>query len=489
MSLLGRVFSFPAAISALLTVLTFLTVRSRFQDPDTWWHLRVGQVIAETGSIPRTDLFSYTTGQHAWVPHEWLAQAALYQVYRAGGYTGLWAALAATASALLVLLYVLCWKYSGNAKVAFLGALHGWFFATVGLSLRPHLLGYLFLVTELLVLHQARRRSVHWLWTLPPLFAVWVNCHGSYGLGLVVLGVAAACGSLDWEAGRIVSCARPRRERRVYWEATAASAAALLINPVGFKLLAYPIDLFLRQTENLGAVLEWQPLSVGDPRGVGLFLVAGVLGVLFLVRSVRVTLEELTLTTLAFGMALRHSRLSFTFGILVAPILCRLLADLWPSYDPRRDNRVANAALLALSAAALVRAAPPAANLGQQVERRYPTGAVDYIRRAQLPGPMLNDYEWGGYLIWALPEYKVFIDGRADIFDWTGVLTAYKRWMTLEEDPSRLPEQYGIRFCLLPKQRPMTMVLRRLAGWKQVYADDVSVIFVRSDSSEVRGRK
>ena len=92
---------------------------------------------------------------------------------------------------------------------------------------------------------------------------------------------------------------------------------------------------------------------------------------------------------------------------------------------------------------------------------------------------MLNEYVFGDYLIWALPEEKVFIDGNADIFDWTGVLEAYGRWATLQEDPRILLDKYHIRFCLISKDAPMTQVLPYLPGWRKVYADDVSAVFVR----------
>jgi hypothetical protein len=105
--------------------------------------------------------------------------------------------------------------------------------------------------------------------------------------------------------------------------------------------------------------------------------------------------------------------------------------------------------------------------------------AVDYIRRTGLSGPMLNDYVFGGYLIWALPQEKVFIDGRADVFDWTGIFPEYGRWATLAEDPKALLDKYRIRFCLFPTNSPMLHVLAYLPGWGKVYSDDVAVIYAR----------
>ena len=87
--ILRRVFSFPATLASLLAVLSVLSVRSRFDDSDMWWHLKMGETIWTTHAIPVTDIFSYTTNHQAAIPHEWLAQVAMYLAYRWGGYSGL----------------------------------------------------------------------------------------------------------------------------------------------------------------------------------------------------------------------------------------------------------------------------------------------------------------------------------------------------------------------------------------------------------------
>src|SRR5258708_608517 len=86
---LRSIFSFPVVLAALLAVLTVLTVRSRFSDPDMWWHLKTGEIIWKTHSIPQVDVFSFTTNHHAYVPHEWLSQLTIYAAYHFGGYPGL----------------------------------------------------------------------------------------------------------------------------------------------------------------------------------------------------------------------------------------------------------------------------------------------------------------------------------------------------------------------------------------------------------------
>jgi hypothetical protein len=475
-------FSFPAMLAFGLALVTFLSCRHQFNDPDTWLHLKLGETIWRSRSIPRSDLFSYTTNHHSWTDHEWLGEVMIYAAYKAGGYRGMMLWLCCTASLVFVLVYVLCWLYSGNAKLSMLGGLMGWYFGTVSLTIRPLILGHLFLVMELLLLLLGQSRGRRWFWALPPLFAVWVNCHGSWLLGLLVLAVSVFSSFIELRAGKLVSIRRERPQRVTLCAVSLLCLAALLLNPVGPKLLAYPFNVFIGQADNLANVTEWQPLSLADQRAAGLFAIAGLLGLLFLLRPIELRLEELLFLGIAFGMALRHLRMLFAFGILAAPVVCRLLADLWDSYDPGRDNRVANALLIVVFAAIITAAFPGAADLEEQVRKGNPAEAVEFIRRTGLAGPMLNEYAWGGYLTWALPEQRVFIDPQGEIFDWTGVLREYGLWAGVQEDPARLLDKYGIRYCLIRKSAPMASVLPYLPGWRKVYGGETAVIFFKDDA-------
>jgi hypothetical protein len=96
---------------------------------------------------------------------------------------------------------------------------------------------------------------------------------------------------------------------------------------------------------------------------------------------------------------------------------------------------------------------------------------------------MLNEYGFGGYLIWALPEQKVFIDGRAEVYEWTGVLDAFGRWALVQEDPHLLLDRYKVRFCILGADAPMSYVLPYLSGWSKVYSDSEAAVFARQDAA------
>jgi hypothetical protein len=488
---LRRIFSFPVVASSALAVLAVLTVRDRFDDPDMWWHLKIGEAIWTTHAIPTTDLFSYTTNHHGIVPQEWLSELLIYGAYRVGGFSGMMLWLCVFTTALLVAGYVLCSRYSGNAKVGFLGAMLVWFFSTGGLVVRPQVISYVLLVLELLLVQLGFTRNRRWFFLLPPLFALWVNCHGSFFLGIAVLGAILGCSLFSFERGGVACLRWQASQRRTLAIATLLSAAAVFLNPMGAKQVLYPLDTMLRQPLVTSQIDEWKPLLMSDPRAIVLL---GVVAFVFLCvivrRSERLYLHELALLAGSAWFALSHRRMCFAFGIFAAPVVTRLLSEAWDKYDPRRDRAVPGAVVVALAAMTAFFAFPSRQHLAKQVNDGNPVKAVSYIRTHNLTGNMLNSYAYGGYLIWAMPEHPVFIDGRSDLYEWAGVFREYGAWATLQSDPNKLLDKYHVKFCLIERDSPMAHVLPLMGGWKEVYSDNASVIFVKwsaGDSSTPNG--
>jgi len=114
--ILHKIFSFPVMLAGLLAVLAVLTVRARFDDPDMWWHLKTGEIIWTTHTIPLADIFSYTTNHQSSIPQEWLSQAAIYGAWKWAGFSGLMFWLCLLTTAVLIAGYVLCSLCGGMPK-------------------------------------------------------------------------------------------------------------------------------------------------------------------------------------------------------------------------------------------------------------------------------------------------------------------------------------------------------------------------------------
>jgi hypothetical protein len=468
-------------LAGLFVVLAMLTVRGRFDDPDLWWHLKMGQIIWTTHSIPAHDLFSYTTNHQAITPQEWLAEVSIYCAYLWGGYSGLMLWLCSLTAALLILGYCLCWLYSGNAKVAFAGAMILWFFATIGFSIRPQMISYLLMAAELMIVHAGRTRNPRWFFWLPVVFIVWINCHASFVLGIVLAGVYLASSFFEFEMGSLVSHRwDPHCRRPLAW-ALVLSVLGLFLNPAGIKQILYPFDTLMNMHILMANVQEWAPLQMTEARGVGLMAVVLCCLLLAIVRQSELFLDELLLLALGTWLAVSHVRMLIVFGVLAAPILSRQLAGSWEGYEFEKDRIWPNAVFLGLSLLAAFLAFPSRQNLESQVDAESPVRALEFMRANHLSGPMLNDYPFGGYMIWAAPEYPVMMDGRTDVYEWSGFLGEFGSWATMQSDPNLLLHKYKVSFCLLTAQSQMIHILPLLHEWKMVYSDNTSVVFVRTN--------
>jgi hypothetical protein len=170
---------------------------------------------------------------------------------------------------------------------------------------------------------------------------------------------------------------------------------------------------------------------------------------------------------LLFGVyaACVHVRFILIFVMIVAPVMASFLARWMPSYDPDKEKYALNLAAIALLAFFLPKFLPGRAEVEKIVAKDYPVAAIEY----------------GGYLIWKLgPQHKVFIDGRADMYEYTGVLQDYMHISLLQRDALSLLGKYGIRSCLIGRKSPLATLLSASPDWKQEYADNLSVLFVRS---------
>ena len=93
---------------------------------------------------------------------------------------------------------------------------------------------------------------------------------------------------------------------------------------------------------------------------------------------------------------------------------------------------------------------------------------------------MLNAYGYGGYLIYVLDgRNKVFIDGRADVYERASVLPDYWSIRWVAPNTLFLLRAYNVQSCLIARDEPLATLLAASSGWERVYADELSVLFVR----------
>jgi hypothetical protein len=481
-----RVCTFPAALTSLLVLTVFTIARDGLADPDIWWHLRNAEYLLANFRLPRFDTFSFTVIGHPWINHEWLAEIPYYLAWRAFGLVGIKAlSLVILESIFLGLLY-LCWQISGNVKASLVVSIFAVMLGSVSFGPRTLLFGYDYLLILLIVLERFRSRGAAPLWVLPPLFCLWINTHGSWSLGMVVFGIFIAAGLVQGQWGRLEAQRWSPSQLRRLVAAMAASAAALFVNPYGYRLVLYPFDLAFHQKLNVAHVAEWVSVDFHDFRGkLALLLMVGLL-IGALLSSRRWKLHELGLVLFGLYSGLTYIRFLFLIAILAAPVLSRFL-DFIPPYRREIDKPVANAIIMAGVLGLIVGYFPRTAALQRSVDKDYPAEALSYLKAHPPSGPMLNYYLWGGYLEWNCRNIPTFVDSRVDIFEYAGVFKDYIDLLGLK-DPEAVLDKYKIQYVFFPPSEPLTYAfLRRDPRWKEVYTGRISALFERSDKAAPAG--
>jgi hypothetical protein len=473
--------SFPALMAALLIGLALVGAQPRLIDPDTWWHVTVGEQILKTHTWPVADTYSFTARGAGWIAYEWLGGVFLALAARAGGLVGLALFQKALVAVFTLLLYYYSYLKSGNSKAACIAATLVLPIAPVAFTLRPQLIGYIFLLLTMICLERFRRGHTRALWFLPPLFIVWANTHGTFVFGLLVMGLYWISGTVNFRAGGLVAERLTERQRVQLLLTFLLCTLALLVTPYGSRIAANPIEMATAQPLNIANIQEWQPLSLSNPVGKFILLFAAALFLAQVVLQLTYRVEEMALLLFAFYASCAHLRFAMIFVLFVAPIVAAILARWTPPYDQAKDRYLLNLALIAMVFFALVKMRPSHRELAAEVASEYPAGAVEYLRQHPKPTGMFNEYGWGGYLISRLgSQHQVFIDGRADLYEYSGVFPDYMVIAAAQPDAVRMLARHNIHSCLVRRGNPLETMLAALPDWKQVYADDLSVIFVRA---------
>ena len=484
-SLAKRLISFPALLGGLLVAGLFVPLREFDVDPDLWWHIKVGQNILTTHHFPTVDANSFTVHGTPWMAYEWLGDVLLGAAHRAGGLRGLLALDVVLGAAILIALYAFVSLRTRNSKAAFAACALLLPLVFVSLTLRPQMLGYCFLILTLIVLERFRQGRSATLWLAPPLLLVWVNTHGSFVVGLFAFGVYGISGLFKLRWGGLESTPWTPAQRLRLGSAFLLSLSVLAITPYGVRLAGYPIDMAFFQPMNVAHIQEWEPMPFNQP--FGQYFLALLAAFLLAQVVLRPTwqLAELTLFLAGLLAACLHTRFLLVFVPFSAPLFGTILSRWVPPYQPGKDKYALNALLMAAIVAGIIRFFPSREQLERHVARHSPVEAVQYILRHPPPQPMYNNYEFGGYLIFALDgRNKVFVDGRTDIYERAGVLADYASIAGVSPNSLPLLRAYNVQSCLLEHGEALATLLAASSQWQKIYADGLSVLFVRSQTGK-----
>jgi hypothetical protein len=473
--------SWPVIIGLLGMMLPLLAPTASLIDPDTFMHIASGRWMLEHRALPSSDPFSGTMPGAAWAQHEWLSQFVLACVDRIAGWGGLVLLTTACFGLALGLLARLLLAHAEPFTVLIMIMMTGGLEAE-HLLIRPHMLGLPILVGWAGLVIAARDAGRPPPFAALPLMVLWANLHGAFVYGLGLAGFFAA---------EAVLCAGDAvLRRRAFWQwglFCALAVLAAMATPNGPDGVIHPFRVIALPT-NAATFIEWMPPNLRQNHA----LVIWVLGAMALGLGLGLKLPWMRLA-LVLGLfyesfqSVRHIEiLSLVAPLAVAAALGPQLAALIRTDRPSAlarwlERRVMPSSWPGLSLAALAVAAlcleiawqPP-----QPVDpAEYPVAAVAEARSRHLPGQVLNEERFGGYLMFS--GVPTFIDGRSDMYGdaflarWAQAAQGDKPVLTA------LLDEYHVTWTLFPPDQGAVPVLDALPGWRRAYSDAAAVIHVR----------
>jgi len=505
---------YALGIAALLSMLLYVFIRMSFeiQDPDIWLHLKTGELILQTKHVPAHDPFSGALVSKEWVDHSWLVQVVFFTVFKFLGPDNL-----ILLSAILILSAFLLLFFSFYRQRSYLTFIVTAMAITIfacksRLNIRPENFSLLFFSFYIFALSRPKKRFIY---LLPIAQIFWVNCHGFFILGPLLMAITLIGEKIKQApvfkklglGDEPLDAASYRRMLRI----SLLVILACFINPYGYKGALYPLYVTSHSSGNLGIfysyIQELLPVWHLPFRLSGAYYVLAVLSglsfilnyrllniprfiswIAFLILSLGVNRNTIYFNLIAFWALIENTSVYLQhagghkprkapqgmiyilkYGLLIYMIYALYLQNrglLTRNYYVFDENRT-KSKLLGVSTL------------------DFPKKAADFILKNKISGNIFNFFNDGSYLIYRLyPNNKVFIDGRTELYG-RGAFEEYLRIINADKKAiSHNFEKYNINTAVLTND---DISLKNLAPffynnpqWTLVYLDDESLVFMRN---------
>ncbi|MBT0893241.1 hypothetical protein KI811_05355 [Geobacter hydrogenophilus] len=475
----------------LLLYLSFPSGKGLLNDGDTGYHIRAGEYILNRFSIPRYDMFSFLSPPLPWTAHEWLSEIIMALLHRGFGLTGAVIFFASLIAFTYYLFFKLIMRSAGNnILLSALVSLVAISASTIHWLARPHIFSLLLIILWYFILDSFQYRNRNWLFFLPLLMLLWVNLHGGYVIGFVMTGI--------YFVGNLTNALWGQSDEKQQSLANAKKLAisialcliASLINPFGVHILLFPFNL-VSNKYIMDHVMEFLSPNFHD-LSIFKYLLLAMIAV-FAVSREKLNLTQLLLVLLFTNMALYSVRYIPLFAIITAPILLRRVDQIMTDSDNgllailrERSTNIAkldasNRGFLwpALAMMLVIFLAASGKIEFRFDEKKKPVAAVEFLKKEKIAGNMLNNDEFGDYIIYAAwPQYKVFFDGRSDMYG-TERMKEYNTVVGFDTGWDDVVSKYRFTWVIFDTDSILSRILLQKKDWKLIYSDKVANIFVR----------
>jgi hypothetical protein len=314
------------------------------------------------------------------------------------------------------------------------------------------------------------------------LFFIWAQLHSGFIFGFFLILIFAASEFI----------LRKNKNIKVLLKALGIAALASLFNPNGIKTLLYPLSIISKKAAfaNVG---EYQPIFDmlnAQPLVIAAFVIFMALGCVSFFPYLSGKKNDgrslaYFLIFLAFGyLAVKMMRNVSMFAVLCAPFISANLSNMPAVQNLRVKWKyliIFSAVIIIIFVSFMLRW-----RIGFGVEKEFsPRAAFNFVKESGLKGNMFNTYSIGGYIIWqGYPEYKVFMDGRNDVYPET-LLKEYDALVVKSKDIGATLSKYQVNYIIFKLTELNINTVAALlenGDWELVYSDEMFAVFAGNNS-------
>lgn len=526
----------------LFIILAFQTPSILLVDCDTGLHIRIGEFILNTFSIPKYDIFCASIPPHKYIDYEWFSQVIMALVYHhGGGLTGIVIFFSFLIAFTYYLLFRILRRETGNIVITTCISLLVICASSIHWQAKPHIFSILIFIVWYYILDLYQYKNRNYIYTLPAIMLIWVNLHGAFILGFVLCGI--------YFLGNTVQIFLIDESEKAIYKAKAKKLLfiislliiASLLNPSGWRGLLQPFTVISNNilTDNISAYSSpnFHNPNIFPFEILILFMIAA-----FALSKYKQSIAEIILVLLFTSMALYSVRNIPFFAITIAPILLRRSEQI--PFEKNSKQSIIEIILvifftcLALYSAGILLFAViiflalllhikkiftenngkftdspdidnqnisetklfsakdffwllllvifiPGLALSGHINHQFdekikPVAAVEFLKKEYIQGNIYNEYDFGTYIIYsAYPQYRVFIDGRAEMYG-AERLREYYRVRRTEPGWKKVLDKYDISLIIIYHNLRLSQSLLNNNKWRLIYSDTVADIFVRN---------
>lgn len=475
-----------AAVTALIVAVgTKCFVHKIFVlDPDMWWHLSVGQWIVTNRSFPHAGIFSGTAADRPWMAYSWGYEVLLSRAYDLFSFMGMAFFGTGLTIAVAIAVFVMLYRISGRFWTAWALSIVVDAAFLFNIAPRPLFFSVIFFAITLTLLFEAELAGrVQRLYWLPLVFVVWANIHIQFIYGLATVGLFAGINFLRHFAKRLRTypffISDPTVPVIPPFAVLACCALAACIGPYSYHL--YPEVFLISQSKSMyRMIIELQALSF-QYFNQYLELLLAIAAYFALGWKRKIDPFKLTLLIFASVFAFRTWRDAWFICLVAAAVIVDFPPE---NKDNKESIRLSGWVTVAVAGVVLLFLVARNTDLDQRgldhlISSEYPVDAVNFLRRNPVGGPLYNSFDWGGFLIFYMPQYPVSIDGRTDLY---GDEMDARYYSTQEAEPSYTTDPYLNKagLIILKNKFPIAKQLLLDRRFRVIYRDDLATVFARN---------